>query len=519
MKIIKASLALVLLCSSVVNAEQWKILGPRPLGMGGAFVAVAKGPIAQYWNPAGLAQEENVSGVEIAGGGRAEFTGGILKDANALGDLVDKYKSVQSAQQNGGAINAEQMAAVVKGIATISDMNQAGKGLIADVEGGVNFKFSKVAISVNNFSSAGASPFVDVARIGLGASSGLTGISLSGTTTDPAAANLTSRDKIDSAITTIGAANVFNMICGAATCNGIGTSQALANALVNQAVTNGLSSAQIQSAADTMQANASNAAPVIKNLTDPTLSYTNNQSNLTLRGGSFTELAFGYAKQAFVPGLSIGGNLKAIFGAVGYTKFNMLQNDAGTTDALKKYNDNTQSSVRPAVDLGALWEVNKLYSGIPFNPRVGVVFRNVNSPKFDQPKLAIDSGDSSKYAYNSQLRGGVAISPLHFWTLAADMDLTKNETAIPGYKSRQLSLGTEINIFNRPWINIPLRAGLIKNMADSSSKMAYTAGFGINLLHLIIDVGGSISSDKVTLESGEKIYSNAAAAGSIALLF
>ena len=35
-------------------------IGTRPMGMGGAFVAVAEGPSAFYWNPAGLVQMSRI---------------------------------------------------------------------------------------------------------------------------------------------------------------------------------------------------------------------------------------------------------------------------------------------------------------------------------------------------------------------------------------------------------------------------------------------------------------------------
>ena len=50
------TLALVVSCACFAGAEQWKTLGTRPMGMGGAFVAMAQGPMAQYWNPGGLFQ-------------------------------------------------------------------------------------------------------------------------------------------------------------------------------------------------------------------------------------------------------------------------------------------------------------------------------------------------------------------------------------------------------------------------------------------------------------------------------
>ncbi|MCX7648347.1 MAG: hypothetical protein N2Z60_07035, partial [Elusimicrobiales bacterium] len=63
-----------------LSSEQWQIMGTRPMGMGGAYVALAKGPIAQYWNPAGLAliSTQTFNGLEINAGVGIETTGGLL---------------------------------------------------------------------------------------------------------------------------------------------------------------------------------------------------------------------------------------------------------------------------------------------------------------------------------------------------------------------------------------------------------------------------------------------------------
>ena len=47
----------VLFFPKFLSAETFKILGSRPMGMGGAFVAVADDALAQYWNPANLATQ------------------------------------------------------------------------------------------------------------------------------------------------------------------------------------------------------------------------------------------------------------------------------------------------------------------------------------------------------------------------------------------------------------------------------------------------------------------------------
>ena len=521
--------AAILLLSQGTNAsaEAWHVLGPRALGMGGAFVAVAEGPIAQYWNPAGLAQEATASkwGLQVPVGAKVEFTGNVLEDANALGDLASKYSTVQTAQTNGTAVNADQMAAVVKGIATIKKLNEPGKGALASIAGGANIKTGRWAVSVNNYTSLGATPHVDTVNIGLGTISGAGGVNFGTADGATVPADTTSRDSIAGAITTIGYGNLNTLVCGGVNCvagqnAGITDSTTLANALVNQAVASRISAGTIQQAAADMAANAGEAAGVISNVANGNNNpYTNNQSNLTVRGASFTEIAFGHGRALFLPGLMLGGNLKIISGKVGYERFNVMNKDAGSTNALKDFRNNTASSIQPGLDLGVLWKLDEILPSLPLNPRTGLVVRNINNPGFNQPAAAKADGASSKYSLNGQLRYGLAFSPFRGWNVSADLDLTKNLTPVPDYKSQMLALGTEINIFNRPWINIPLRVGITKNITTSASKPSYAAGFGFNLLHFIFDIGGSISSERTTINSGDKIPSNAAVAAQLAFMF
>jgi hypothetical protein len=141
------------------------------------------------------------------------------------------------------------------------------------------------------------------------------------------------------------------------------------------------------------------------------------------------------------------------------------------------------------------------------------VGRNLNSPKFDRPDTV--GGD---YTLDRQVRLGLAFNPANFWTLAADVDLTENDTPVDGFKSRQLALGTEINVFNRKAFNIPLRAGIMKNIAESSSKTAYTLGTGLNLLYMHFDVSGVLSTEKTTIDDSE-IPAKVGVTASFGLLF
>jgi hypothetical protein len=504
-------------------ADQWRILGTRPMGMGGAFVAMAYGPIAQYWNPAGLAQKStgNVSGMEIPVSAGIEMTGGIMKNASEIGDLSKELDSIKTSQDGSGKVDSQSISAFVKTLSLLQDMNKPGKGALLEAEGGVNFKFSRVAISVNNYTTAGLNPYIDTKNIGIQVdnTSGSLGANIPTDTSDPGSTYAPAVNNLTSAIDTIGGIDkIKGLLCGLDSSgnpnncfpSGINTSDDFAKAIVNQAKTS-VSADDIIKASQEAVKYADQAKPVIDALASGT-SYKNNESNLNIKAGSFTEVAFGYGRyfNKWLSGLAVGANLKAVNGIIANQTFRFMEDDK-TKDATNDMFNNTKSSWKPAMDIGFLWEVNDKYPKIPMRPRVGLVIRNINSPKFDGP-------NDTSYKLDRQARLGLAISPLNFWHFAMDMDITKNETAVKGYDSRQLAFGTEINIINRKAFNIPLRAGISKNLAESSSKSAYSLGTGINLLFMHFDVSAQMSSDKTEID-GTKYPNKLMVAASFGLLF
>lgn len=511
-----------------LRSDPWQIYGPQPLGMGGAFTGVARGNLAQYWNPGGLGQDNNVSGLQLPVGARLEFTGGLLRDSRNLSNIAAKYEALQSAQKNGSSVDVDKMSAFFQGVATLDSLNKPDKGALIDAAGGANLKVGRFVIAVNNFTSLGADPFVDTSNIGLGAMAGVSGSGVvisSANVSTPSGNNGSAASTIASALGSSGYQAISQVICGSATClqgQGVADQTQLANALVNVAVSANVSEDQISQAASIISQNALAVIPVLT-LASSSSSYANNSSNLTLRGASFTELALGFSFSPFVAGLSLGFNLKAIQGNIGFSKFDVFKKEAGASDFYKDFNAAAKTSVQPGLDLGIFFDMKKTWDFLPFRPRIGAVGRNINSPKFDQPGAAVAAGESAKYTLEPQVRMGLALNPFNFWTLAADVDMTNNKTAIPGFKSRLFNAGTEINVFNRSWLNIPLRAGLMKNIAESNSRLAYTAGFGLNFLHIIVDVGGSISTDQESYTDNQgkeqKIPANASLAAQLAFLF
>ena len=73
-------------------AQSWQFVGARAMGMGGAGVATAYGPDAQYWNPAGLTQEEDVNetGLLIDAGANSACTPEMLFQFATMGSTFAK---------------------------------------------------------------------------------------------------------------------------------------------------------------------------------------------------------------------------------------------------------------------------------------------------------------------------------------------------------------------------------------------------------------------------------------------
>ena len=167
---------------------------------------------------------------------------------------------------------------------------------------------------------------------------------------------------------------------------------------------------------------------------------------------------------------SLGVSGKIIQGAA-YSGTATIQggNDVSLSDNLGK----AKTSTAFGVDVGAMFRPSSWL-------RAGIVAKDINQPKFDTPA-------GGQFKLNPQVRAGAAINPWETLTLTADIDVTKNKTLVPGIKSQVLSVGAEQTILSEL---LSLRIGAFKNTADANSFITPTAGFGIRLFALRVDVGG-----------------------------
>ncbi|MHB8994626.1 MAG: conjugal transfer protein TraF [Armatimonadota bacterium] len=116
-------------------------LGARSLGMGGAFTAVADGPTAVYWNPAGLAWNQ---------GWQTEFSiTGQVNSLDSISDAGDLYDAIRDIDDNPTVDDFEEL------------YNQAqtlsGRPLIADFSASVlSMGYNNIAVGIWAQAAGGA---------------------------------------------------------------------------------------------------------------------------------------------------------------------------------------------------------------------------------------------------------------------------------------------------------------------------------------------------------------------------
>ncbi len=496
-------------------AQTFKILGTRATGMGGAGVAAAEGGMAQYWNPAGLALQKGFD-VQAPVSAGAEFTKNLLEKANGLSALSTQINAIQSKTSSGAdGLTLGDYQTFLDALNKVNGLNQKGLGLLADAEGGGNVRIGRFAFSVNNFTEFGADPYVDTVNMGLAGGSFGAGVQAvvngGGPVGGHGSVDATQQAQLAGIISQM-TSSVGIVLPGGA------TAAQVANELIFQADPGGTNPAATQSAINQIQQLYNQAAAFLPSGVNP---FAANQTSLTLRGASVTEASMGMGGGLpFVEDgsawsrLSLGANAKYLQAQVGYATVNVLDKDAKMSDLEKDFRNNLKTSSAVGLDLGLLYDLQD--TGI--HSRFGLTARNVNRPRFDQPQAASDAG-ADAYRLDPQVRAGWSWKPLGWFLVAADVDVTDNNTSLPGYKSRMAGGGAEVNVFNRSWLNLALRGGLMKNVAESSSPLAYTAGLGLNLFHVHLDVGGAVSSKRVKIDDGTEVPASVRVAAELGVLF
>ncbi len=451
------------------QAEEFYLIGPRAMGMGGAGVATTRGALSTYWNPAALAPPRTPRvdtffdlGIGASAGGTA--TNDVVAQIDALIDLADgiDFNDLENSLDSGNELSDADLRNVLALINSIENLDAAGTGLVANVEAGLNLRFGRLGISGLGIFNAGGLTNVDTTLLTLG-NNGIDGIVGSGSNV-PA--------------TPEGQA-LANSIASDLASQGVADSQRIANELVFQAEASG----------------ADVADPGFQGLLDDVIQATNdaqgnpvgtdeffsgNQSGLDLRGIMLQEYAVGYA-HPFFDLVSVGAAAKFLYATTYFNPFTLGNlNDFG--DVLNEIKNDSlkEEDINFGLDVGALVTPTDWIA-------VGIVGKYLNRPEFDLE----GPGD---YTIDPQARAGVALGPFAGLTLAADVDLTSNETdAFPGYQSQLVGGGVEYNL--NEWDILFLRGGVSKNVGEADESVVIHAGLGARVFGVALDLAGMLAPE------------------------
>ncbi len=460
MRIISVVAALLTLgIANAAGAAEFQPIGT--LGMGGAGVARPPDGLAPYWNPAALAFNRTAYAAKIHAGAGLTLNNNLADNLDRLADInVDALQTFSPA----AAANTAKVGDLVKAVAILRDIDREEGAVTARASAVFGNHIKRFGFGAYGSAEAASLPRTDLANI---RPKDASGAPLSQADFAAAAAGSPpSTSFFDSAQRTA--------IQTALAANGFTAPQAAD--IVN------LADAQLTaSSAGVSSAGATDALTALASAFGSPGTLDQNASMLRNRGLGFVEfpLSYGHPVDLGPFGtLGLGASVKLILGRVYVSEVRIFNVDSG--QIIDKIRNTFKDTSTWGVDVGALWKPRNWLS-------VGIVAKNLNTPTFDAPT-------GPDFELKPQVRTGVAWDPFSWLTLAADLDLTENETALAGHDSRNLGGGLEVHPFT--WLK--LRGGAYKNLAESDIGTVVTAGLtlGIKWVNLDVDAASALDTAK-----------------------
>ncbi len=474
------SVTLGLLASATtLSAEDSFIVGPRALGMGGANVATVDDYTAQYYNPAAFGffgdhvpKSHDLLPYDNNALGRKSWGFGV--DASAGEDIqghlvtyIDDLNKIDTARlQTTGIQSASDVADVVRLANDLSHAADPGNAVTGYGNAGFGLRIGHVGIGIRGFAQGTARVNnVDLSPAHLG-------LSLSSGNIDQQISN--SGAPSDGSIQAMTPAEQAQLSPYLST-----TSLQIIDYQIRQ---QGFSPDQVQTAVTTL-ANLAQGTDSGSGST-PVGGLSANLTRVSLNGFGVVEVPISYGHELLNDHLSVGGSIKIMEGRVYGTSVLIFQNGS-TSNLADKLRDNYKQSLNFGVDLGVMARTEYIQAGI--------IGRNLNSPTFkgftDTHGVKFDD-----VKVKPQATLGVAFVPFHTLAIEGDYDLVPATTTLGGYDDQRLSGGIEWN----PWHFVALRGGVYKNTKESDVPFVLTAGLGLNLYVMRIDLAGAASPKKET---------------------
>ncbi len=195
-------------------------------------------------------------------------------------------------------------------------------------------------------------------------------------------------------------------------------------------------------------------------------------------------VAYGHKFELSGGNLMIGGAAKYMQAITYIETLNIDNSDDSDSSSDKK--DKTSSNF--GIDLGLAYEPS-----FAKDLTIAIVGKNLNSPEFDFV-------DGSIVKIDPMIRAGVAYSILDSLEVAVDMDLTENDTFVGEVKSQMIGGG--VSFHPTSWFAV--RGGLMQNLdSNDKAEMIYTAGLGVGVKWLQIDLSAQMSQNSTTVDGQE----------------
>lgn len=219
-------------------------------------------------------------------------------------------------------------------------------------------------------------------------------------------------------------------------------------------------------------------------------SFAFNTSRVAVAAMTMVEVPIGYGHKFEVGNgsMSVGGAIKIMRGST--YSMSVYPTDANMDDYKDAIQDSEETSVNFGLDVGAIY--HPPVAGLS----LGLVARNINSPKFD-------TKDGGEITEDAQFRIGAEMA---FWkrllSVAVDADLNKRGTILEGYgpdneQYKEQWVGGGISLEGSPWIfETALRLGAMKNLADSELGLVYTGGLSLGFKWIHISLSAAMSKQQ-----------------------
>ena len=477
-----------------VRSEQYAFAGARANGMGGANAVSTRDATAQWHNPAAFGfmhsetnrLDRNKMGEQDFGWSIVDAGAGyaMTGDMGKYLDMILNEIDFDSFDVDGLGTSPDAVKSMLAMGSALYGLDEKGTAVYVDANAGTGFRFGHFGIGLRVFGESVAYlDEMDVSQLGIG---------------QTAAEFATSINSIAAADGGFDAGTYggFQTLTPAQQASLLGQVNNDSDALkyIDHQLT------QLKADGTLDQADIDHAVTFANDITFGSGSFSDNESTMIGRAFGVVEIPLSYG-HSFGDHLSVGVTAKGMYGTVTGTKLWFFNEDS-IDDSIETISENTEATLAFGLDVGILYRLPML--------QFAVVGHNLNSPEFNGFTDTIDIETSPgvfetkdihipDVTLDPQVTLGAAFIPSRRFMLEVNYDMMKTGTLLDGYENQRLSLGGELDL----WL-LALRLGAYNNLALDDPDWVATAGVGLNLFGLRVDVGGAYSlGDKVEYDGNE----------------